>query len=143
MASEQSDAKSQVSMPHSTASIKVHDSFTRPTTFSDLHRAYGQMKQSNFSNDEKERFKYLCQTRGFQPGTKFDKLLEDPEPQFNRLIKGLENFEKPTRKDWIKDSHEPSFPRYKRHGDVEVGTPQNEKLRNFHLYKRTIFLKMT
>ena len=136
MASEQSDAKSHISKSQSMASIKVPDSFIRPTTFSDLHRAYGKMKQSNFSKDEKERFKFLCNSKGFQPGPKFDKLLEDPEPHFNKLIKGLENFDVPTKKDWIKDAHEPSFPRYKRQGEVIVGTPQNDKLRNFHLYEK-------
>lgn len=136
MASDMSDQRSEISKSKSMASIKVPDSFTRPTKFSDIHRAYGQMKQSNFSNDEKERFKFLCQARGFQPGPKFDKLLEDPEPHFNKLIKGLENFQVPTKKDWIKDAHEPNFPRYKKLGDVAVGTPQNDKLRNFHMYEK-------
>ena len=141
MASEQSDGKSQISKSQSMASIKMPDSFSRPTQFSDLHRAYGQMKQTNFSKDEKEKFKYLCQSKGFNPGPKFDKLLEDPEPHFNKLLKGLDNFDKPTRKDWIKDVHEPSFPRYKRLGDVVVGTPQNDKLRNFHQFEKSQITK--
>lgn len=136
LASEMGDNKSQMSKSQSMASIKLPDSFSRPTQFSDLHRAYGQMKQSNFSNDEKERFKFLCQSKGFTPGPKFDKLLEDPEPHFNKLVKGLDNFQTSTRKDWIKDVHEPSFPRYKRLGGVIVGTPQNSKLKNFYEYEK-------
>lgn len=136
MASEMSDQPSQMGKSKSTASIKMPDSFTRPTQFSDLHRAYGQMKQSNFSKEEKERFKFLCESRGFHPGPKFDKLLEDPEPHFNKLIKGLDNFQVPTKKDWIKDAHEPSFPRYKRLGGVVVGTPQNEKLKTFYEFEK-------
>jgi hypothetical protein len=136
MASEMNDQQSYTSKAESLASIKMPESFTRPTDLSDLHKAYGQMKQSNYSHEQKEKFKEVCKAKGFQPGNKFDKLLEDPEPSFNRLVRGLENFEKPTRKDWIKDAHEPSFPRYKRHGNVEVGTPQNDKLRTFYLFEK-------
>lgn len=136
MASEQSDVKSDARHSESLASIKLPESFTRPTNFSDLHRAYGTMKQSNFKKEEKERFRYLCQAKGFRPGQNFDKVLEDPEPSFNKIIKGLDNFKTTTQKDWIKDKHEPSFPRYKKRGDVDIGTPQNDKLRNFYKYEK-------
>lgn len=135
MASEQSDTRSEPRHSESLASIKLTDSFTRPTNFSDLHRAYGVMKQSNFAKEEKERFKHLCQAKGFTPSNNFDKVLEDPEPTFKKIIKGMENFKTPTQKDWIKDQHEPSHPRYKKKPDVAIGTPQNEKLKNFYKYE--------
>lgn len=136
MASEQSDNKSESRQSESLASIKMPDSFTRPTNFSDLHRAYGLMKQSNFAKEEKERFKHMCKTKGFIPSQNFDKILEDPEPTFNKIIKGMDNFKISTQKDWIKDKHEPSFPRYKKKTDVLIGTPQNDKLKTFYQYEK-------
>lgn len=114
----------------SLASIPVHN-FTRPTTMSHLHKAYGDMKRGNFSSSEVDKFKKTCVEYGYKPGSKFDKVLEDPEPEFKTIVKELDDFKKPTRKDWIKDAHEPNHPRYRRNKEVAVGTPQNDKLRAF------------
>jgi hypothetical protein len=114
----------------------VHHSYQRPTIFSELHRAYGKMRLGNHSRKNVEEFKRAVLENGLVPGRKFDKALEDPEPHFHKIVKEIENFRSPPRLDWVKDSHEPSHPRYKKQPPVAVGTPQQEKLRALTEFER-------
>ena len=119
----------------------IHHTYQRPTVFSELHKAYGDMRLANYSKNHRESFKKAIVDNGFKLGDRFDKVLEDPEPRFNNIVKQIENFRNPTRLDWIKSSHEPSFPRYKKQEPVAIGVPQNEKLGVLNLYQKDTISK--
>jgi hypothetical protein len=104
--------------------------------FSELHKAYGKMRVGNYSKKNVQEFKQAVVDNGLTPGSRFDKVLEDPEPHFNKIVKEIENFRSPPRLDWVKDSHEPSHPRYKKQTPVAVGTPNQDKLRLLTQYER-------
>lgn len=124
-------ATSQAGSLYQQEGIKVHDIFTRPTVMSELHKGYGIMKQENFSQASRDKFKDLVESKGFQPSKNFNKALMDPEPQFKAVVHELENFHKPITQERIKDPHEPNRPRYARRGDPVVGKPNNPKLQAF------------
>ncbi len=132
------DARPNTSLAGSsygTQQIKVHDIFTRPTIMSELHKGYGSMKQQNFSQSSRDKFKDLVESRGFQTSKNFDKALLDPEPQFKSIVHEIENFHKPMVQERIKDPHEPNRPRYARRGDPQVGKPGNHKLQAFQAFE--------
>lgn len=124
------------SVASSQKSIPVHRSYERPTLFSELHRAYGQMRLGNHSQKNVAAFKRAVLENGLVPGPRFDKALEDPEPQFSSLVREIENFRSPPRLDWVKDAHEPQHPRYRKKPPVAVGTPQQEPLRALAEFER-------
>ena len=116
--------------------VTVDHTLLFPTPMTSLHRAYGAMKQENFKQSSKEAFKQTCQAEGYALSSNIDKILEDPEPKFSNVVKGVETFKTGTRLDWVKDAHEPSHPRYKRRGLPPTGTPQNDKLRVFDEFEK-------
>ena len=124
------------SVASSQQSIPVHGSYQRPTLFSELHRAYGKMRLGNHSKKNVEAFKRAVVENGLVPGSRFDKVLEDPEPHFSTIVREIDNFRSPPRLDWVKDQHEPRHPRYKKQPAVAVGTPQQEKLRALTEFER-------
>lgn len=116
--------------------VTVDQTLLFPTPMTKVHQAYGKMKQANFKQSSKEAFKKTCQEEGYQLSQNIDKLLEDPEPKFNSLLKGVESFKPGTKLDWVKDAHEPSHPRYKKRGLPPSGTPQNDHLKAFDEFEK-------
>ena len=103
---------------------------------SDLHKEYGKMKLANFSQGSRDRFKNVCESRGFQPSKNFEKIINDPDPKFTSVVKELENFHKSTIVPSIRDEHEPYKPKRIRPTEVKVGTPANEKLKAFRDFEQ-------
>lgn len=120
----------------SQGALSVDPTLLFPTAMTSLHQAYGAMKSQNFKQESKEAFKQTCQNKGYALSHKIDKILEDPEPKFANVVKGIENFKTGTKLDWVKDAHEPSHPRYKRRGLPPTGTPQNDKLKVFDQFEK-------
>lgn len=118
------------------SSVALRSSYNAPNQMTALHKAYGNMKENNFSKKAINNFKKTIEDSGFRPGSKFDKVISDPSPKFNCILKELEDFKPPTQKNWMKDNHEPSHPRYKRKGPVLVGEPQNERMKVINAYEK-------
>lgn len=108
--------------------VKLTEGVSGSSQFNDLHRAYGQMKLKNFSKDERDRFKTLCQSRGLGPNRNFEKALEDPEPKFSQIIKSLKVVGSTLDAGRLGGGIQTSYPRYKRTAEKPRGIHQNDTL---------------
>lgn len=98
-----------------------------------LHKEFKKIEQGLSSP---VHFKAEAEKLGYQPTENIMKSLNDPQPQFRQVVKGLGKFHKPTDQEVLSTKHIDNYKRYQKRPPAEGGNCKNEKLKALQDFQR-------
>lgn len=128
------DQKSQIS-EGTLDSVSINRVYTEPGGLGDFHNEFKSYKEGKINGGQ---FKKTAEVLGLRPGEKFEQVLRDPECGFSKVVKSLEKFHKPIRKERINGKFDRNFglTRIANQKPSEAGNSKIEPLNALLKYQR-------
>lgn len=120
----------------STSSIQTQSQYTPYVESQNMKRLHKEFKAVTEGHSNPNRFHKMAEDMGYNPTSRIQKVLNDPEPKFKNIVKNLGKFQKPTQKERIGSKYAGMYGRYPKRKQAEVGTCKDEKLGALQNFQR-------